>query len=133
MSDYHYLVASLPEITFDGSKINYSIERFREEVCNRLSSSDAKKINLFFYAWDNKNLLELLRYGYDADIPLTGYFSREKLVDLIISAKSGDPCPAGYPTYMYNFLIKYLHFNIFVIKYLLYTRLIKSGLIFQKE
>ena len=107
MSDYHYLVASLPEITFDGSKINYSIERFREEVGSRLSSSDKKKINLFFYAWDNKNLLELLRHGYDADIPLTGCFSREQLVDLIISAKAGDPRPAGYPTYMYDFLVKY--------------------------
>ena len=49
MSDYHYLVASLPEIAFDGSKVNFSIERFREEVCGALSKTDLKKISLFFY------------------------------------------------------------------------------------
>ena len=107
MSNYHYLVAGLPEVNFDGSKTNFSIERFKEEIYSALSKKDAEKIDLFFYAWDNENLLKLLRQGADADLPRTGHFSREELLDLITSAKNSDPRKAEYPAYMYEFLDYY--------------------------
>lgn len=107
MSDYHYLVASLPEIAFDGSKVNFSIERFREEVCGALSKTDLKKISLFFYAWDNKNLLELLRNGHDAKIQRIGCFDSDELTELITSTKNGDKRTSKYPAYMYDFLEKH--------------------------
>ena len=30
MSEYHCLVSGLPDISFDGSKVNFSIEKFKE-------------------------------------------------------------------------------------------------------
>lgn len=107
MSDYHCLVAGLPEIVFDGSKVNFSIERFKEEIYSALTKEDASRIDLFFYAWDNENIIDILRRGADADVSRTGCYSREELVELIAAVKSGDTRTADYPAYMYDFLEYY--------------------------
>jgi hypothetical protein len=107
MSNYHYLVAGLPEINFDGSKANFSIARFKEEIYSALSKKDAEKIDLFFYAWDNENLLKMLSQGTDAELPRTGHFTREELAELMTTAKNGDARTAYYPAYMYDFLDYY--------------------------
>ena len=88
MSEYHCLVAGLPDIVFDGSKINFSIERFKEEIYAGLTKADAARIDLFFYAWDNENIIEILRHGNEAELARTGRYSREELVELILAAKS---------------------------------------------
>ena len=51
MSNYHYLVAGLPEINFDGSKANFSIARFKEEIYSALSKKDAEKIILLLWVY----------------------------------------------------------------------------------
>ena len=107
MSEYHCLVAGLPDIVFDGSKINFSIERFKEEIYAGLTKADAARIDLFFYAWDNENIIEILRHGNEAELARTGRYSREELVELILAAKSGDARTADYPAYMYDFLEYY--------------------------
>ncbi|MBR5150942.1 MAG: DUF2764 family protein [Bacteroidaceae bacterium] len=107
MSEYHCLVSGLPDISFDGSKVNFSIEKFKEDVYPSLSSSDAKLIDLFFYAWDNENIMALLKNGYEADMKRVGHFTREELVELVSSSKSGDARTNAYPSYMYDFLESY--------------------------
>ena len=107
MSEYHCLVAGLPDIVFDGSKINFSIERFKEEIYAGLTKADAARIDLFFYAWDNENIIEILRHGNEAELARTGRYSREELVELILATKSGDARTADYPAYMYDFLEYY--------------------------
>ena len=100
-------MAGLPDIVFDGSKINFSIERFKEEIYAGLTKADAARIDLFFYAWDNENIIEILRHGNEAELARTGRYSREELVELILAAKSGDARTADYPAYMYDFLEYY--------------------------
>ena len=107
MSEYYCLVAGLPDIVFDGSKINYSIERFKEEIYACLTKEDAARIDLFFYAWDNENIIEILRNGADANLSRLGRYSHEELAELIAAAKSGDARTADYPAYMYDFLEYY--------------------------
>lgn len=107
MSDYYCLVAGLPDIVFDGSKINFSIENFKEDIYPNLSDDDACKIDLFFFAWDNDNLMRLLRFGNEAELKRIGRFDREELVELIMSVKSGDMRNNKYPAYMYDFLEEY--------------------------
>ena len=97
MSEYYCLVAGLPDIVFDGSKINYSIERFKEEIYASLTKEDAARIDLFFYAWDNENIIEILRNGADANLSRLGRYSHEELAELIAAAKSGDARTADYP------------------------------------
>lgn len=107
MSDYHCLVAGLPDVAFDGSKVNFSIERFKEDIYTALSKEDAAKIDLFFYAWDNENIIDILRKGADVEMSRPGCYSREELVELISSVKNGDARTADFPAYMYDFLEYY--------------------------
>lgn len=107
MSDYYCLVAGLPDVAFDGGKLNFSIENFKEEIYPALSSDDARKIDLFFLAWDNKNLLTVLRRGAEAPLQRTGCYTHEQLVELVTSAREGDPRRDGVPSYLYDFMEYY--------------------------
>lgn len=107
MSDYYCLVAGLPDVAFDGGKLNFSIENFKEEIYPALSSDDARKIDLFFLAWDNKNLQTVLRRGAEAPLQRTGCYTREQLVELVTSAREGDPRRDGVPSYLYDFMEYY--------------------------
>lgn len=107
MSEYYCLVAGLPDIAFDGSKVGYSVEKFREEIMPELSAADASIVNLSFYKLDNANILLLLRYGAEAQLDTLGCFSKEKLLEVISSAKEGDTRSKEIPAYMYDFLAYY--------------------------
>lgn len=60
MSKYYYLIAGLPTIALDDSKLVYSVAEFRDEIDGMLSRSDKKLIDLFFLKFDNKNLFVYL-------------------------------------------------------------------------
>ncbi|MBR3883820.1 MAG: DUF2764 family protein [Bacteroidaceae bacterium] len=107
MSDYYCLVAGLPEVAFDGGKLNFSIENFKEEVYPRLSSDDAEKIDLFFLAWDNENLLKLLQNGTETKLERLGCYTREELNEIIFTCKEGDSRRNNIPSYIYDFLEYY--------------------------
>lgn len=107
MGNYYCQIAGLSDVAFDGSKVNYSIDRFREELYPQLTSADAKLVDLFFLAWDNINILTLLKYGSEAPLERTGCYSRQELLDIIASAKEGDTRNAKIPGYIYDFLEYY--------------------------
>ena len=100
MSNYYCLVAGLPDIAFDGSKSAYTVERFKAQ--------DAVCVDLFFLERDNVNILNILRNGDDADIKLYGCYSRERLEEIISSAKNGDTPIKGVPSYIYRFFEYYV-------------------------
>ena len=104
MSDYHYLVAGLPDVAFDGGKVAFTIDNFKEDIYPALSATDAKYIDLFFLAWDNENMMKLLREGSEAPLERTGCYSREELLEIIETAKNGDSRNAAVPAYLYEFL-----------------------------
>lgn len=107
MSDYYCLVAGLPDVAFDGGKLNFSIERFKDEIYPGLSVDDARKIDLFFLAWDNENILKILRSSVDAKLERTGCYNGEQLNEIIVAAKEGDPRSDDIPSYIYDFLEYY--------------------------
>ena len=61
MNDYHYLIAGLPYIKIEDSKLTYSVSSFKEEVRPRLSAVDARLMDMFFMKFDNRNLLQYLK------------------------------------------------------------------------
>ena len=77
MSNYYCLVAGLPDLLFDGSKCDYSVERFKEEIYASLTPEDARVVDLILLEWDNANILSILRHGEEAVLQRTGCFSRE--------------------------------------------------------
>ncbi len=107
MSNYHCLVAGLPDVVFDGGKVTFSIDDFKKDIYPALSPADAKCIDLFFLAWDNENILKLLKQGAEAPLERTGCYTREELLDIIEAAKAGDARKAETPAYLYEFLEYY--------------------------
>lgn len=107
MSSYYCLVAGLPELLFDGSRTAFTIERFKDEIYPELSPADAKCIDLFFLAWDNENLLKILREGSEVELCRIGCYDKEALLDIIAQAKNGDTRNVQVPAYIYDFLAIY--------------------------
>ncbi|MDR1556615.1 MAG: DUF2764 domain-containing protein [Tannerellaceae bacterium] len=86
MSKYYYLIAGLPNISFDDSKLPYTVTGFREELGNYLSDADTRLLNLFILKFDNENLLEQIQHpGYDPDT--RGRFTYEEMSELLKGLK----------------------------------------------
>lgn len=107
MANYYCQVAGLPDVAFDGSKVAFSVERFRDELCPALSARDAKSVDLLFLSLDNANILDILKNGEDAKMGQQGCYSKEELLDIIASAKDGDSPKKGVPSYLYRFFDYY--------------------------
>ena len=82
MSKYYYLVAGLPELTLEDSKLSYTVADFKTELYPALSEDDKKLIDLFYLKFDNANVLKLLK-DKDAAIDPRGNYSSEELVEYI--------------------------------------------------
>lgn len=63
MGKYYCLIAGLPDITLDDSKLTYSVAEFREELVGILTEADKKLIDLFYLKYDNKNLMAYIKHS----------------------------------------------------------------------
>lgn len=106
---YYYLVAGLPELTLEDSKLSYTVADFKVELYPDLSDEDKKLIDLFYLKFDNANILKLLK-DKDAAIDLRGNYSAEELVEFISSLKEGDEiADAVFPSYLSTFIFEYFN------------------------
>jgi len=106
---YYYLVAGLPELTLEDSKLSYTVADFKTELYPDLSDEDKKLIDLFYLKFDNANVLKLLK-DKDAAIDLRGNYSAEELVEFISSLKEGDEiADAVFPSYLSTFIFEYFN------------------------
>ena len=106
---YYYLVAGLPELTLEDSKLSYTVADFKAELYPDLSDEDKKLIDLFYLKYDNANVLKLLK-DKDAAIDLRGNYSAEELVEFISSLKEGDEiADAVFPSYLSTFIFEYFN------------------------
>ena len=106
---YYYLVAGLPELTLEDSKLSYTVADFKAELYPDLSDEDKKLIDLFYLKFDNANVLILLK-DKDAAIDLRGNYSAEELVEFISSLKEGDEiADAVFPSYLSTFIFEYFN------------------------
>ena len=97
---YYYLVAGLPELTLEDSKLNYTVADFKAELYPDLSDEDRRLIDLFYLKFDNANVLKLLK-DKDAAIDSRGNYSAEELAEFISLLKDGDEVvDAVFPSYL---------------------------------
>ena len=97
MSKYYYLVAGLPELTLEDSKLSYTVADFKTEIYTGLSASDQKLIDLFYLKFDNANVLKLLK-DKEAAIDTRGNFSAEELAEYISTLKREEKSvPRSFP------------------------------------
>ena len=82
MSKYYYLVAGLPNISFDGGKPPFTVSGFKEELANHLTKADMRILEFLFFKAENKNLLYHLQYP-DNELETEGKITVEELNVLI--------------------------------------------------
>ena len=106
---YYYLVAGLPELTLEDSKLSYTVADFKAELYPDLSDEDRRLIDLFYLKFDNANVLKLLK-DKDATIDPRGNYSAEELAEFISSLKDGDEvADAVFPSYLSTFISEYFN------------------------
>ena len=106
---YYYLVAGLPELTLEDSKLSYTVADFKAELYPDLSDEDRRLIDLFYLKFDNANVLKLLK-DKDAAIDPRGNYSAEELAEFISSLKEGDEiADAVFPSYLSTFIFEYFN------------------------
>ena len=106
---YYYLVAGLPELTLEDSKLSYTVADFKAELYPDLFDEDRRLIDLFYLKFDNANVLKLLK-DKDAAIDSRGNYSAEELAEFISSLKDGDEvADAVFPSYLSTFISEYFN------------------------
>lgn len=109
MSEYYYLISSLPDLSLDDSKLRYTVADFKEELYSNLSTSDKQLIDLFYLKFDNENLLKLIK-DKDAEIDSRGNYSAEELSEYIRMIKEGETVDSKQlPSYLTLFITD--HYN----------------------
>ena len=109
-SQYYYLVAGLPELALEDSKLSYTVADFKTELYPALSDKDKKLIDLFYLQYDNANVLKLLK-DKDATVDPRGIYSAEELAGFISQLKEGDEiADCVFPSYLSTFISEY--FNV---------------------
>ena len=88
MSTYYYLVAGLPDLTLEDSKLSYTVADFKTEFYPHLSPADKRLVDLFYLKHDNANVLKLLR-DKDAHLDTCGNYSPDTLAEYIAATN----CP----------------------------------------
>ncbi|AVM52122.1 uncharacterized protein DUF2764 [Bacteroides zoogleoformans] len=107
MSKYYYLIAGLPELSLEDSKLSYTVADFKTEFYPYLSDKDKKTINLFYLKFDNANVLKLLK-DKEAAIDPRGNYAAGELTEYISRLKEGDELPDGvFPSYLCAFISEY--------------------------
>ena len=110
MGKYYCLIAGLPNITLDDSKIAYSVVEFREELQSILSRKDRSVVDLFFLKYDNKNILSYLEKKDQAEFDSRGNFSLETIDFLYKTLKEEGVLLSSkqYRSYFLTFIEQYI-------------------------
>lgn len=112
MSNYYYLIASLPDLALEDNKLSYTVSTFKEELYTQLSGSDKKIIDLFYLKFDNQNILRLLT-DKDAELTPNGLYSADYLLSAIELIKDGGTISSlEFPSYLTTFITAYFEAEV---------------------
>ena len=91
MANYYYIIAGLPDISFDDCKAAYTVEQFREEVYKSLSAADRKVMDILLLEDKCRNLI-----------------GSELMEELIADVKADEAPRSDIPPFMYDFVREWL-------------------------
>ena len=101
--NYYYLIAGLPELSLDDSKLGITVREFRELYYPEFADDDRVLLDLIYLSYDNANLLLLLK-DKEAAIAEGGLYTSEELLGIIEAARAEETPDRRYPRYMYDFV-----------------------------
>ena len=96
---YHFLVASLPDLSFEDQKQSITIPEFREILENHMHPADYEQVMLALLVYDNKNLIRFLKSG-ETDYQLAGNYNAGIFSDQVERLASILPEKDVLPEYM---------------------------------
>jgi hypothetical protein len=103
--EYHCLVAGLPELLFDASKLSFAVPEFKSYLKEELSNEDYLIIESHFWRYDNQNLLLLLEKK-DNELDRAGNLVREDFETIFLLIR--DDALSGFekkiPPYIGKFI-----------------------------
>jgi len=116
MSKYYCLIAGLPDITLDDTKLTYSVAEFKEELDPILTKRDKMLVRWFFFQYDNANFLSYLKTSSSTGFDARGIFPAEKIkstCDILKNPKKKSKSPKiTVPKYFVEFIKGYYaHLN----------------------
>jgi len=91
MSKYYYLVAGLPNLTFDGFKPPLTVLEFKKELAKHITKADARLLELLQLKTDTENLLEQLRKP-DYEMKDGGRITADELAVLVSGVQTEYRC-----------------------------------------
>ncbi|MBA7531771.1 hypothetical protein ES705_23992 [subsurface metagenome] len=112
---YHYLVAGLPDLFFDDSKLSIDSLQFSELLAEHLPSDDLVIIRLFFWRYDNRNILTKLK-DPESKIDIKGNLTGSEVDELIDAVKKDSfrEDVSGIPAYIAGFIEAYKNENVLI-------------------
>lgn len=107
-NQYYYFVSGLPDFSFDSTKLPFTVEEFRALLDEELKPVDKKLLDVYFFSYDNSNLLEILK-NKDAAINSLGVLSRHEIIEAIDDAsyelvKPNEKIPSYYIQFIQRWL-----------------------------
>ena len=102
---YYYLVAGLPDVFFDDKKLSATQGEYRAYLGEYLTEKEMELIQLHFWQYDNKNILNRLENS-DEEINTLGNLSSDMLDELFAAAKDGSYESLSFqvPDYIIDFI-----------------------------
>ena len=109
MGKYYCLIAGLPNIALDDSKLTYSISQSSQEEHGILTKADKKQSDLSFLKFDNKNLIAHAKQP-DRDPDPRGRITYDEFDALYKALKEEEKPPKNdrMPPYIKEFFKLYL-------------------------
>jgi hypothetical protein len=101
--NYYYLIAGLPELSLDDSKLGTTVREFGELYYPDLADDDRALLDLIYLNYDNANLLLLIK-DKEAAIAEGGLYTSDELLAIIEAARAEEAPDRNYPRYMYDFV-----------------------------
>ena len=110
MSKYYCLIAGLPSLSPDDTKLTYSVSDFKSELEPLLSESDRQLMRWFYLKFDNRNLISYLKKMPEDRFDERGVFASADINALYQSLKEDDRIPknSSFPAYFEKFIRAYL-------------------------
>ncbi len=106
--EYHCLVAGLPALFFDATRLATSIAELKAQLADDLHPSDYQLIRNFFLQYDNRNIFNILK-GDASLFDTLGNYSLEQIEETIALLKDEDTdiLSLDFPVYLSKFIRAY--------------------------
>ncbi len=103
--EYHCLVAGLPALFFDATRLATSISELKTQLQEELHPSDFHLMKHFFLRYDNRNILNILQ-GNHSNFDQLGNYSLEHIEEMmgLLKDEDTDISALDFPVYLSEFI-----------------------------